>query len=102
MGYRWGDTTLTALPAGCTGTWDKNAKAYTNLNCQDYCDGTTLVEYSCGDRSGYLGETVLFKTTHAVSDQCAQVAQVPEFAPVAAGVALIGAIGAMAIVRRKN
>jgi len=111
-------------PAGCSGTQG-------NYNCVDHCDGTTLVEYYCGDRqptrlwsqychwvgSGYnytlicedrysnftiphTGETVIFSKLYEDLNSC--VPETPEFGTIAAGVALIGAVAGVAIVRRKK
>jgi hypothetical protein len=127
-------------PEGCTGTQG-------NYKCIDHCDGSTLVEYYCGDWVhnvsktvkvcknetyqdcnwvgqgqnrhkvctdkvkvvcenkkvnvlGTTGETVIFSKFFKDSKECG--AEVPEFGPIAAGVAAVGAIAGLVIIRRKN
>jgi hypothetical protein len=135
-----------AAPAGCTGTQG-------NFVCNDRCDGTTLVEYYCGDwvhnvcttqkvnvckkdtvtdydhftwvgkgkdkhkvygtkivetchkedkqvcELGTDGETVIFSKNYLESSECNEV---PEFGTLAAGVALIGGIAGVVIMRKKK
>jgi len=121
-GTTLGWTTDGITPAGCSGTQG-------NYNCIDHCDETTLVEYYCGDRQptnesyqdckwvghgrskhlvcetkyhmvSHTGETVIFSKLYENSDSC--VPETPEFGTIAAGVALIGAVAGVAIVRRKK
>jgi len=90
-----------ALPDGCTGT--KVLKTgyfyYKNVVCQDKCDGTTLVEYYCDDRPGVLGDEVMFWNKYDDSTECGYE-EVPEFGLVAAGLAMIGALGIFAFTRK--
>lgn len=92
------------LPDGCTGTkvWLNNKHTkfyYKDVVCQDTCDGSTLVEYYCDDRPGYKGETVMYWNEYADSAECGYN-EVPEFGTVAAGLAIIGALGIFAFTRR--
>jgi hypothetical protein len=143
-------------PVGCTGTQG-------NYKCLDHCDGTTLVEYYCGDlvknvsktvtyqycknetvtdhnnctykkypngsyiykdgkkvedkcgtkvvenckpktkqvwALGTTGETVIFSKFYKDSNQC--VPETPEFGGIAAGVAVIGAIAGVVILRKRQ
>ena len=97
----WGDNALLGgttagwsasgyAPAGCTGTQG-------NFVCNDHCDGTTLKEYYCGTWSA--DGTVIYLKSYANSTQCGH--EVPEFSTVAIVVAVIGALGVFAFVRRK-
>jgi hypothetical protein len=81
------------LPDGCTGTkhWSNGHYYYSSVVCDDTCDGTTLIEYYCDDRPRHNGETVMFWNTYENSEECGY--EVPEFGVVAAGVAMIGALG---------
>jgi len=111
----WGETDT--APAGCTGTQG-------NYVCPDRCDGTTLVEYYCGDRQptqvcdkwnydsnhhkttcktytteNHWGETIIFSKEYKNSDQC--IPETPEFGVVAGSLALVGALGIF-LYRRKD
>jgi hypothetical protein len=106
-------------PAGCTGTQG-------NFACADRCDGTTLVEYYCGDRpseqvcdrwnydrnhhkttckswktTSFAGETVIFSKDYTNSAQCGGHNEVPEFGVVAGAIALIGAAGIVLLFKRQ-
>jgi hypothetical protein len=111
------------VPIGCTGTQG-------NFVCPDTCDGTTLREYFCGDRPAtnesyqsctnkwsiqqhkwikvcetkwhmvsHKGETIIFWKNYFNSNECNQV---PEFGVVLGGVALVGAAGAVLVIRKKH
>jgi len=55
----WSGTNF--APDGCTGTQG-------NYYCKDKCVGTTLVEYYCGDRPKYSGETIIFVKSYESDD----------------------------------
>ena len=81
------------VPAGCTGTQG-------DYTCTDFCDGTTLREFYCGDRVNDPWYTVILYHDYVNSTQCGYT--VPEFGVVAGGIALIGAIAGIAIIRKRK
>ncbi|MEM4710896.1 MAG: hypothetical protein QXL18_03050 [Candidatus Woesearchaeota archaeon] len=89
------------LPENCTGTRVNLSGGrfyYKNVVCNDRCDGYTLIEYYCGDRPGFPGETVMFWKYYENSEQCGY--EIPEFTSIGVVLAAVSVLGLL-FLRRK-
>jgi len=86
------------LPQGCTGTWNVANNSFINVSCQDFCSGTDLHEFYCGDKSGFVGQTIILWNLDANSAQC--TSHLPVFEPMGMIVGAIGLLAGLFLVKR--